>query len=215
MEGQLADRGVEVGLASVAFLCDVMGRPAVRRGVAVAAKLGDQLAQILVVGMAGGPGAQQRDGLPRPLVPVGVKRARGGVAEHEPRVVALGAERSEQRLGGRVPDQQVEAAAEDNCGRRLQAAHEQREPGAHLGAGAAVGCGLACGGEAEQMPTLGCVEQQGASQRLEDAARRTTDPSLLEANDVIDAHVRQPGEFLAPQAGHAAPNTDVEPGEFR
>jgi hypothetical protein len=65
------------------------------------------------------------------------------------------------------------------------------------------------------MATLGRVEHQGASECLEDVARGAADPSLLKANDVVDADVRELGKLLAAQAGHTPPNAGIEADELR
>ena len=73
----------------MALLRDVVGLPPALRDVAARTKLGDQAGERGVVGMAGGGEAEQRDRLAGGVVPVGVKRSRRRVAEHEAGVVEL------------------------------------------------------------------------------------------------------------------------------
>ena len=60
------------------------------------------------------------------------------------------------------------------------------------------------------MTALDVVEEQGTSQPFEDVGRGPADPSLLEADDIVDADVDELGELLAPQAGDAASGAGVE-----
>ena len=214
MKGQRADSGVDIALAAVALLGDVVALPPARGLGAARAQLGDQCAQGGVAGVARRREAQQRDRLPGRLLPVCVQGARRRVAEDEPGVVALRAEGAQQRLGRRVPDEQVEAPAEEDGGRRVELLDDELEAGTDERPGIVAGGRLARRREPEQVAALDLVEQQTAGQRLEDVGRGAPDASLLESHDVVGADVREARELLAAQAGHAPARAGVHPDEL-
>jgi hypothetical protein len=214
VKGQRADAGVDVALAAVALLGDIVGLPPGRGLVAARAQLGDQRSQGVVVGIAGRREAQERDRLPARLLPVGVKGAGRGIAEDEPRLVALRAEGAQQGLGSGIPDEQVKAPAQQDGGRRLELLDDELEPGPDERPGVAATRGVARRREPEQVAALDLVEQQTVGQRLEDVGRGAADASLLESHDVVDADVREARELLTAQAGHAPARACVEPHEL-
>ena len=65
------------------------------------------------------------------------------------------------------------------------------------------------------MPAFDLIQQQAPGQGVEDVRRWPADAPLLEADDVVRAHVCKPCELLAPQPGHAPPRAAIQPEELR
>ena len=83
-EGELADHGVVEPLGAGAVGAHVVRAPEAAEGLAARGELADEVLQPLVVRVAAGLGAHDRDAHLREQVPVGVEVAGRGVEELEP-----------------------------------------------------------------------------------------------------------------------------------
>ena len=59
------------------------------------------------------------------------------------------------------------------------------------------------------MAAFDVVEPQGAGDRVQDGLGEVQGAALLQPDVVVDADAREPGQFLAAQAGDAAPAAKV------
>lgn len=155
-----------------------------------------------VVGRVVGLGAEGGDRAGHEGGRVGVEAVDLGGQEGRAQEVGAGAVEGGQGGRGRGGGEDVEGGGLDD--RRDVPPHRQqlREPGGQFGAR-----GLGPGEVARQMVEVagrGGVQAEGAGQGVQDFGGRAPVAALFEACVVVVADVREVGQLLAAQAGHAA-----------
>ena len=193
-------------LAPERLLANVVVLPAGAERLGPLQQLVDERHQTGILGVARRIETQDVRDLMGQRLPFRIELARARVEQDAARHVALAGwparDHRVERRTGRVPGEDVAAAAEDDRRRRGEGVEDPQQAGAlHTLDGQLRPAPARPAGEQLEVGASGRAETEDVGERIEHRAGRQ-DPALLEPAQVVGAHAREPRDLFAPEPRH-------------